>query len=122
MSWAECYFSSCKGYFVACSCHYGINTDIICLYVSRAHDFSVDYFDDRTVIICDQVCFATYCYMILHSVSFPLPISLPHQVLILISVILLVSMQCEKEYHVGCLRGDGRCDLKVSILQNSAVF
>ncbi|XP_056694051.1 uncharacterized protein [Spinacia oleracea] len=39
----------------------------------RAHDFSVDYFDDRTVIICDQ---------------------------------------CEKEYHVGCLRGDGRCDLK----------
>ncbi|XP_021716694.1 uncharacterized protein LOC110684560 isoform X2 [Chenopodium quinoa] len=39
----------------------------------RADDFSVDNFDDRTVIICDQ---------------------------------------CEKEYHVGCLRGDGRCDLK----------
>ncbi|XP_021772465.1 increased DNA methylation 1-like [Chenopodium quinoa] len=37
------------------------------------HDYSVNIFDDRTVIICDQ---------------------------------------CEKEYHVGCLRGDGRCDLK----------
>ncbi|XP_021734506.1 increased DNA methylation 1-like [Chenopodium quinoa] len=37
------------------------------------HDYSVNTFDDRTVIICDQ---------------------------------------CEKEYHVGCLRGNGRCDLK----------
>ncbi|KAL9239246.1 hypothetical protein vseg_013586 [Gypsophila vaccaria] len=39
----------------------------------RANDFSVDKFDDRTVIICDQ---------------------------------------CEKEYHVGCLREAGRSDLK----------
>lgn len=39
----------------------------------RENDFSVDKFDDRTVIICDQ---------------------------------------CEKEYHVGCLREGGRCDLK----------
>ncbi|KAL2941733.1 Increased DNA methylation 1 [Bienertia sinuspersici] len=38
-----------------------------------AHDFSVNKFDDRTVIICDQ---------------------------------------CEKEYHVGCLREGGFCDLK----------
>ncbi|KAH9623496.1 hypothetical protein KSS87_018785 [Heliosperma pusillum] len=39
----------------------------------RVNDFSVDKFDDRTVIICDQ---------------------------------------CEKEYHVGCLRDAGRSDLK----------
>ncbi|KAJ8426530.1 hypothetical protein Cgig2_022537 [Carnegiea gigantea] len=39
----------------------------------RENDFSVEKFDDRTVIICDQ---------------------------------------CEKEYHVGCLRVGGRCDLK----------
>ncbi|CAM8966293.1 unnamed protein product [Rhodiola kirilowii] len=41
--------------------------------VCRAHDFSAEKFDDRTVMICDQ---------------------------------------CEKEYHVGCLRDSGRCDLK----------
>lgn len=51
------------------------NPETICggCVLCRAHDFSVDKFDDRTVIICDQ---------------------------------------CEKEYHVGCLRNDGRCDLK----------
>lgn len=41
--------------------------------VCRAHDFSGDTFDDRTVILCDQ---------------------------------------CEKEFHVGCLRESGLCDLK----------
>ncbi|CAK7333833.1 unnamed protein product [Dovyalis caffra] len=41
--------------------------------VCRAHDFSGDTFDDRTVILCDQ---------------------------------------CEKEFHVGCLRESGQCDLK----------
>ncbi|XP_052175209.1 LOW QUALITY PROTEIN: uncharacterized protein LOC127790026 [Diospyros lotus] len=41
--------------------------------VCRAHDFSVEKFDDRTVMLCDQ---------------------------------------CEKEYHVGCLRDSGLCDLK----------
>lgn len=41
--------------------------------VCRANDFSVDKFDDRTVIICDQ---------------------------------------CEKEYHVGCLRDIGLCELE----------
>ncbi|KDP35597.1 hypothetical protein JCGZ_09035 [Jatropha curcas] len=41
--------------------------------VCRAHDFSTDIFDDRTVILCDQ---------------------------------------CEREFHVGCLRDSGRCDLK----------
>ncbi|KMT06191.1 hypothetical protein BVRB_7g162630 isoform A [Beta vulgaris subsp. vulgaris] len=51
------------------------NAETVCggCVLCREHDFSVDKFDDRTVIICDQ---------------------------------------CEKEYHVGCLRGDGRCDLK----------
>ncbi|KMT14172.1 hypothetical protein BVRB_4g079900 [Beta vulgaris subsp. vulgaris] len=44
-------------------------TCVLCL----ENDFSVNNFDDRTVIICDQ---------------------------------------CEKEHHVGCLREDGRCDLK----------
>ncbi|GAU34715.1 hypothetical protein TSUD_29570 [Trifolium subterraneum] len=41
--------------------------------VCRENDFSVDTFDDRTVIICDQ---------------------------------------CEKEYHVGCLRDIGLCELE----------
>ncbi|CAL5207132.1 unnamed protein product [Lathyrus oleraceus] len=41
--------------------------------VCRENDFSVDKFDDRTVIICDQ---------------------------------------CEKEYHVGCLRNIGLCELE----------
>ncbi|KAJ9186226.1 hypothetical protein P3X46_005753 [Hevea brasiliensis] len=39
----------------------------------RAHDFSTNNFDDRTVILCDQ---------------------------------------CEREFHVGCLRDNGLCDLK----------
>ncbi|CAL5437544.1 unnamed protein product [Camellia sinensis] len=38
-----------------------------------AHNFSVENFDERTVMLCDQ---------------------------------------CEKEYHVGCLRDSGLCDLK----------
>ncbi|KAL2933948.1 Increased DNA methylation 1 [Bienertia sinuspersici] len=51
------------------------NPETVCggCILCREHDFSVDIFDDRTVIICDQ---------------------------------------CEKEYHVGCLRDGGRCDLK----------
>ncbi|XP_057534183.1 uncharacterized protein LOC130812654 isoform X1 [Amaranthus tricolor] len=51
------------------------NSETVCggCALCRENDFSVDNFDDRTVIICDQ---------------------------------------CEKEYHVGCLRKDGRCDLK----------
>jgi len=30
-------------------------------------------------------------------------------------VCYLIFVQCEKEYHVGCLRAGGRCDLKVSV-------
>ncbi|KAL5710977.1 hypothetical protein ACHQM5_021478 [Ranunculus cassubicifolius] len=41
--------------------------------ICRTPDFSVEIFDDRTVMLCDQ---------------------------------------CEKEYHVGCLRKHGFCDLK----------
>ncbi|XP_061963368.1 uncharacterized protein LOC133688013 isoform X3 [Populus nigra] len=49
--------------------------------VCRAHDFSGDTFDDRTVILCDQ---------------------------------------CEKEFHVGCLRESGLCDLKWQILMGKS--
>ncbi|GMP50731.1 hypothetical protein CsSME_00017230 [Camellia sinensis var. sinensis] len=44
-----------------------------CVVCRLAHDFSVENFDERTIMLCDQ---------------------------------------CEKEYHVGCLRDSGLCDLK----------
>lgn len=56
--------------------------------VSRACDFSDDGFSDRTVIVCDQVfnlIFSVYDFF--------------HVVFIDLS-----PSQCEKEYHIGCLR------------------
>ena len=79
-------------------------TNLFFLYVStRVPDFSVAEFDDQTVMLCNQVRIIPSCAILLCVLYFSYAIL----------TILLVIFWCEKEYHAGCLRESGRCDIKV---------
>lgn len=67
----------------------------------RRHDFSRGGFNDRTVIICDQVYFSHIMPRKVWFFSCHWKNLVCHWI------------QCEREYHVGCLRDHKMADLKV---------
>lgn len=74
----------------------------------RGHSFCRLGFNSRTVIICDQV----PCWSLLYR-SVPLKsVSGFHH----FRFFFLFSPQCEKEFHVGCLKEHNMADLKVLYL------
>ena len=102
---------------VACSAgwlytYFNLNANILVLHSAyslspisdRSHDFSIGKFDDRTVILCDQVLLFLVSYS-----RFSLPTSFLSN-----GHFSSLLLKCEKEYHVGCLRENELCDLKVS--------